>query len=85
MGSVSMMISADSRMSIVLAVNFKAMVAVKVASTLAFTPLPSPSERTETMRPSWLDLLGKEDVSGDQLAILGPLAGIDLDKALRPR
>ena len=29
-----------------------------------------------------LDLLGKEYVSADQLAILGPLAGINLDKAL---
>ena len=39
-------------MSIGLVVNFSAMVAVIVASTLAFTPLPSPSESTETMRPS---------------------------------
>ena len=49
-----MMISAELRMSMALAVNFRAMVAVMLASTLAFTPLPRPSERTETMRPSCL-------------------------------
>ena len=52
MGRVSMMISADRRISIALAANLRAMVAVMVASTLAFTPLPNPSESTETMRPS---------------------------------
>ena len=47
-----MMISADLRMSIGLTANLRAMVAVIVASTLAFTPLPNPSVRTDTMRPS---------------------------------
>jgi hypothetical protein len=47
-----MMISADLRMSMGLVANLRAIVAVMLASTLAFTPLPNPSESTETMRPS---------------------------------
>src|ERR1035441_4752309 len=54
MGRVSIMTSADRRISMALAANFRAIVAVMVASTLAFTPLPRPSESTETMRPSCL-------------------------------
>ena len=55
MGSVSIMISALRFTSIKLEVYFSAMVAVSVASTLAFTPLPRPSESTEMVRFSSLN------------------------------
>ena len=50
-GRVSMMISAECDSEIGEKDSLCAMCAVREASTLAFTPLPSPSERVQTI---WL-------------------------------
>src|ERR1035438_7641423 len=54
MGSVSMIVPALLRTSTNAVVYRKAIVAVRLARTLALTPLPRPSERMEMIRPSGL-------------------------------